>query len=1264
MGRIIAKRVKGMNWMAKISLVLIFTLVFSTFMYQGWYKPKPAAAAITSQAAWSNLYAGTSLTPSASYTVATGSQRMLVVGVVSGITAAATQTCTVTYGGVSMTIQGNTGTTSGQAHSYLFYLKDTPSVMNGSAQTLAVTLTGGTASYTFVSAAVYAGVDQSASPITNAQTFNGTVASPMTFPTALTVNANDQAVQVGILIRTGGTYARTLTSAANWTQPTGIATTYTDTTNTMTDNLFVQERSIPGTNTTDNGIGTPSNATTTVGSVSGMSMKQYVAPSDTTPPVTGAVTVSPDSASTYTSSAPTITATLTDPDSPVTACEYTTNGTTWVAGTVSGASSPWTCTGNPTGLTGSLTINVRGTSAGGTNTAGGTAITRTVDATAPTDGTLTVTPGNAQNSLSWSGFSDAASGLASTGTYILRFATGATAPANCTSGTAVTGSPFSSATTSTTHTVLTNGTQYSYRLCAVDAVNNTSTGATGSGTPQACTDPDPAVLTITNPVSSSTISGTVTVQMSVGVETTPATMTTVEFQINGTWRTATWNGLTSLWEYSWNTKLDYPGTGTAIPVTINAHGTDIDCNTVKTASVSFNVNNPVTLSANITSCAGCHGYTSAFPDGTARNTPAGEFPGSHDKHVVQYGKVCSTCHTAPATETSADYGHRNGTVDIATTINGAGTYSKTSFVQSNGAFAPGNCSNTYCHSNGTSATTPAGSIPTNTSPSWGGTAACNSCHAVGGAADGRPNYPDGTPKANKHQATTHAAQTCDVCHDSVTYSAGTYTPDPTKHNNGVYNLNASLGYTPGTAAAGGTCATPSCHGSVSWGGTLGCVDCHSSVQTGTHGTPRDAVAAEFGNSWGHKKSGRTPVADSDCIVCHLEGKYSGAVGTAIVKTTYHMDGNIDLRDPDGAGETPITDNSGAAFTFTKYSISYGAGSRTTTLGNTVAEVITVKFCMKCHDSNGATNPTARSNNGGTGTEYMPFGGVNLGANYTPSNGQANGTGAPASGGLIDVATQFASTNSSRHPVGAPNLRMFPYSTRLLDPYKPGTGRDSNTQVLNGTGTRTAANSVVLVCDDCHTIDTTVTNRTFTAHGVPSTATTGLRGTYFVTGPTLCLTCHIAGTNGAYNNTSTTAPGGTHGAGSGFGSGPTRPAAAMNLCNFCHFSQNSTYAASGRPRYAQDVHGFNEIYGTTAGWTAGNANGMRPVAFMRSAASSGGSWAAANSPRPYTATTTGPGQANIAAAQAICSGNMSFSTGTTGFSCGSQNHSSYGPGGSY
>jgi len=48
MSKAAAAKVWGMgcrNWTAKISLVLIFTLVFSTFLNEGLYQPKSAEAA-------------------------------------------------------------------------------------------------------------------------------------------------------------------------------------------------------------------------------------------------------------------------------------------------------------------------------------------------------------------------------------------------------------------------------------------------------------------------------------------------------------------------------------------------------------------------------------------------------------------------------------------------------------------------------------------------------------------------------------------------------------------------------------------------------------------------------------------------------------------------------------------------------------------------------------------------------------------------------------------------------------------------------------------------------------------------------------------------------------------------------------------------------------------------------------------------------------------------------------------------------------------
>ncbi len=124
-----------------------------------------------------------------------------------------------------------------------------------------------------------------------------------------------------------------------------------------------------------------------------------------------------------------------------------------------------------------------------------------LDQTAPSNGTLTATAGNAQVSLSWSGFADGGSGLAGTNRYKLVFSTGGTPASSCTSGTQL----LLGTATSFTHSGLTSGTTHYYRVCALDNAGNTSTGATASATPQA-SDTAAPTLSITSPTSGTTYS--------------------------------------------------------------------------------------------------------------------------------------------------------------------------------------------------------------------------------------------------------------------------------------------------------------------------------------------------------------------------------------------------------------------------------------------------------------------------------------------------------------------------------------------------------------------------------------------------------------------------------------------------------------------------------------------------------------------------------------------------------------------------------------
>lgn len=285
MGRIIAKKVRGMNRMAKISLILVFTMVFSIFIH------KPAQAAITAPQAWTNIYHAAAYPGTIAYTVNAGTKRVLVVAIASARTTAGTETMTsVTYGGVAMTQAVGDAASSAVQHTYLYYLKDN-AVMNGAAQNIVITMTGGTSRYNDVFAGVFAGVDQTTT-ITDFKNYNSLASATLsttTFATALTVNANDQAVKIAFGVRTASATARTISNfGTSWTS---VATqTWAA---TASGRNAAGNRAIPTTNTTD--VSTVTFSGTIVGSMSGISLKADV--SDATPPVVNTFTATSPSAS-------------------------------------------------------------------------------------------------------------------------------------------------------------------------------------------------------------------------------------------------------------------------------------------------------------------------------------------------------------------------------------------------------------------------------------------------------------------------------------------------------------------------------------------------------------------------------------------------------------------------------------------------------------------------------------------------------------------------------------------------------------------------------------------------------------------------------------------------------------------------------------------------------------------------------------------------------------------------------------------------------
>ncbi|MDD2851353.1 MAG: CxxxxCH/CxxCH domain-containing protein [Desulfuromonadaceae bacterium] len=254
-------------------------------------------------------------------------------------------------------------------------------------------------------------------------------------------------------------------------------------------------------------------------------------------------------------------------------------------------------------------------------------------------------------------------------------------------------------------------------------------------------------------------------------------------------------------------------------------------------------------------CTACH----TTPIGA--NGPA---TGSHT--TAAHEVACTTCHEAGTSATSMpSLGHGDGDIDIANV-----GYPLNKIKGS----AAATCSTASCHVD----VYGSGTV---TTPVWGTSASCNSCHTVAIDATG--------PATGSHAA--HNDSTCTDCHAAGTTSI---TKPGTGHLDG--SITVTNGY-PATAkhAAGsysGTCSAASCHSdpystafvtTPVWGTASGCAACH----TGAY-----AITATGPATGSHAKHNT-----ANCTDCHLDGT------TATTAPTNHINNSITIR---AENDYPIT----------------------------------------------------------------------------------------------------------------------------------------------------------------------------------------------------------------------------------------------------------------------------------------------------------------------------------------------------------------------
>jgi len=197
--------------------------------------------------------------------------------------------------------------------------------------------------------------------------------------------------------------------------------------------------------------------------------------SDTTPP-TGTLEINAGASATMTA---TVTLAIAASDASGLEQMCVTNTTTCMAFEAVTATKAWTLVAGDGTKT--VTVFLRDTLGNTTTSATSPKTTIILDATVPTNGTTTASAGDKTVALTWTGFSDASSGVAS---YRVVAATGTSAPSTCTGSTL-----YAGAATTFTATGLTNGSAVSYRVCALDTAGNLSTGAIATATPHELTAP-------------------------------------------------------------------------------------------------------------------------------------------------------------------------------------------------------------------------------------------------------------------------------------------------------------------------------------------------------------------------------------------------------------------------------------------------------------------------------------------------------------------------------------------------------------------------------------------------------------------------------------------------------------------------------------------------------------------------------------------------------------------------------------------------------
>lgn len=238
--------------------------------------------AITQPGSWTLAFTGAANSATYSYSAATGSNRLLMVGIMSTHASNVTiNSPTVSFGGTALTLARGDYTTSMRQHASFYYLPQA-SIPSG-AQTLSVNL-GVSTQQLGLWVATFDGIDQSV-PIDSSQAASrSTNGSTAVFGTALTINAGTQAILLTNIYNLSGTTGITFGTdpPTNWATASG---TYGGTTTNAWQFRLNNYATIPGTNTSSTASHGTLSPSTLGFSMIGISLSPVITPTPTYGPV-------------------------------------------------------------------------------------------------------------------------------------------------------------------------------------------------------------------------------------------------------------------------------------------------------------------------------------------------------------------------------------------------------------------------------------------------------------------------------------------------------------------------------------------------------------------------------------------------------------------------------------------------------------------------------------------------------------------------------------------------------------------------------------------------------------------------------------------------------------------------------------------------------------------------------------------------------------------------------------------------------------------